>query len=167
MVLGYSSFGEIVGSSISQQYQSNMFSGQLVLAALAIIATMILDRLAYLLRSHVLKLIVQIATVIGVHVFVFFVLPVSTERTFAENPLLIGFYLMWCVYLTLRALQLHNGYDESPPRFSLLRVGFSEPIPTLLYAYLAIPFLHELRVILDWVCSTTSMDLGWVSGLWC
>lgn len=126
----------------------------------AVIATAVVDRFAYLWRSPSLKLLVQLATVVGVHVGVFYELPFSTGSTLVSNPLLAAFYLLWWVYLTLGALQLHYGYDAAPPRFSLLHAGFSEPAPTLLALYLAVPFLHELRVILDWVCSTTSMDLG-------
>lgn len=148
--------------TVQQQLANSQFSGKMLLAALAIIGLIVVERVAYLWRSAAMKLTLQAATVLAVHGAVFVWVPLSTNRTFASNPALIVFYLLWVAYFAVGALQLHHGYETRPPRESLKSNGFNPPMPIFFNIYLAIPFLYELRQILDWVCTPTSL----VSCLW-
>lgn len=138
-------------ASVSQQLQYNQFSGSMVLAALAHIVLMVLDRVAYLLRSNALKCVLQAATTFIIHIAVFLVIPTNTGRSFGANPALVVFYLLWAAYLVVGGVQIHHGFGRTPPRDSLRSSGYNSPLPLLFNVYLAIPFLHELRQILDWV----------------
>jgi hypothetical protein len=100
-----------------------------------------------LLCTCITSPVLQLACVLCVHAFVFVAIPLTTNNPFGSNPTLLVFYLLWCAYFALGALQLYYGYSTSPPRFSLLHSGFNEPVPTILTVYLAIPFLHELRMV--------------------
>jgi hypothetical protein len=162
IILFYSSINASEGdtASVSQQISANQFSGNMVLAVLAQIALIVVDRVAYLRRAHALKLAIQVVTVLAVHVMVFLAVPIVTDRTFGSNPALVVFYLLWVVYFAVSGLQLHHGFDVRPPRASLKSNGYNPPMPLLFNIYLSVPFLHELRAILDWVCTPTSLDLG-------
>jgi hypothetical protein len=50
--------------------------------------------------------------------------------------------------------------DDLEPRDALRSAGYNAPMPQLHALYMAVPFLHELRQVLDWVCTPTSLDLG-------
>lgn len=57
-----------------------------------------------------------------------------------------------------RACLQFLGYARSPPE-DTLKSRFDKPFPQLLKAYLAVPFLRELRQLLDWMASPTSLRL--------
>lgn len=160
-ICAYAAFSapEAESTGVGEQLQYNQFSGEMVLAVIAIVLVMVADRVAYILRSHALKLGLHLITVLAVHVAVFFALPVTTDRPFTNNGTLVVFYLIWCIYFALSALQLWCGYARSPPRDSLKNAGYNPPIPLLFSLYLSVPFLAELRNILDWCCTTTSLDI--------
>lgn len=147
-------------ASVSQQLEYNQFSGSMVLAALAHLVLTVLDRVAYLLRSQALKAGLQIAAALVIHISVFLVIPSQTQRPFTSNPALIMFYLLWVAYLIVGGVQMRQGFAHHPPKDSLRSNGYNSPLPLIFNVYLAIPFLHELREILDWVCTKTSLDLG-------
>lgn len=84
---------------------------------------------------------------------------IITDRTFNENSSLIIFYLLYTVYFMISAKQIRQGYRSTPPVNSLRSNGYDPPQSIIHAVYLAIPFLHELRVILDWVAAPTSMPL--------
>jgi hypothetical protein len=162
IVLAYSTMtspsGSVAGDSVSQQLSANQFSGDMILAVLGIIILMVTDRIAYLYRSFKLKALLQIVSVFVIHAEVFFVIPLKTHRSFGSNSLLIIHYLLWAIYLVLGGLQLHFGFEKTPPRDSLKGAGYNPPMPLIFNLYLAIPFLHELKQLLDWVCTETSLE---------
>jgi hypothetical protein len=162
IIFGYAAFTAPAGSSgvgsVSQQLANNQFSGELVLAALGQILLMVADRVAYLFRSHALKAGLHAASALAIHVGIFFYLPPQTQRAFQSNSPLLIFYLLWFAYFCVGGLQLWHGFPRSPPADSLKSAGFNPPMPLLFNIYLAIPFLYELRNVLDWVCATTSLD---------
>lgn len=79
------------------------------------------------------------------------------------------FMLIKCTSLVLNALQLRSGY---PPRASLEGQGrqnffffkkYDMVHLTGFYVFQAIPFLYELRALLDWTCTATT--LSWYNWL--
>jgi hypothetical protein len=152
------------GSGLQQELQFNQFSGGLVLALLIQIALLALDRLSYLYRSSAMKAVLHVTVAVFIHVFVFFIVPVSTQRQFgSENSQLVVFYIFWMIYLALGAAQLRNGFSRTPPRDSLKSNGFGWVNAIIFKVYAAIPFLLELRTLLDWAGTRTSLDVWmWV-----
>ena len=70
----------------------------------------------------------------------------------------MAFYALCCAYLWLSAKQLRDGLPlivrEHPLTDSSSRVNLY-----LYKAYMAIPFLWEIRSIMDWTVERTSLDL--------
>ena len=68
------------------------------------------------------------------------------------------FYFLLCIYFTLSALQIRYGFPIMKKPSSVLQ--YDDNIPALIGAniYSAIPFAIELRCILDFTLSKTSLD---------
>ena len=65
---------------------------------------------------------------------------------------------MKCISLGLQSWQLQTGYPKSTSGNLLLR-HYSMSSWLAVSAYTAIPFLYELRCLLDWTCTATTLTL--------
>lgn len=116
------------------------------------------DRALYLRKYMPGKILFQFVLIIGLHIWMFFVLPATTERTFnASNPPVM-YYMIKCFYLLFSAYQIRCGY---PGRIlgNFLTKGFSLLNFAGFKVYINIPFLLELRTLMDWIWTDTSMTL--------
>ena len=78
-------------------------------------------------------------------------------NTFGNNGWIITFYLLLCVYFFIQAYQMRIGLPEIR-KGSFLMDTFN-PVGGVIYrGYLAIPFIFELRTLIDWTFTTTSLD---------
>lgn len=116
-----------------------------LLSLLAVFVVIVVDRALYMLRAMRTKLILHFVLVFIVHLFMFFLLPLKTNRSFPHNGAAIFFYLVFMTYFMLSAAQLRSGY----PVF-VLGNALTRNVTTVGYIiyiiYRAIPFLHEIRV---------------------
>lgn len=73
------------------------------------------------------------------------------------NSVLYIFYLLYCIYFTISALQIRYGLPE------LRKGSFIKPtsaINKLIFViYRAIPFLLEIKTITDWTFTRTALDI--------
>lgn len=104
------------------------------------------------------KIIFQFILIIGLHIWMFFVLPSTTERNFNAKRPPVLYYMIKCFYLLFSAYQIRCGY---PSR--ILGNFLTKDFTMLNFAgfkiFLNIPFLMELRTLMDWVWTDTSMTL--------
>lgn len=118
----------------------------------------VVDRALYLRKYMVGKILFQFFLIIGIHIWMFFVLPATTERSFnATNPP-VYYYLIKCFYLLFSAYQIRCGY---PARIlgNFVTKGFTMINFTGFKLFMTIPFLFELRTLMDWIWTDTSMTL--------
>lgn len=118
----------------------------------------ITDRALYLRKALIYKIVFHFISVIGIHIWMFFVIPTITERTFNSLASPIFFYITKCFYFLWSAYQIKCGF---PKRIlgNVLTKSFSLVNMILFKVYMNLPFLYELRTILDWVCTDTTMTL--------
>ncbi|KAL9975258.1 hypothetical protein ACROYT_G012400 [Oculina patagonica] len=118
----------------------------------------IIDRYLYLRKFVIAKLIYNVCLVILFHVFMFFIVPLVTQRAFIENIPAIFMYIFKCMYFGLSAYQVRCGY---PTRIlgNFLTKSYTLTSGILFQGFQAIPFLLELRSVLDWVCTDTTLTL--------
>ncbi|XP_046801251.1 piezo-type mechanosensitive ion channel component isoform X6 [Lucilia cuprina] len=118
----------------------------------------VIDRALYLRKALVYKIIFHFISVVGIHVWMFFIVPAVTERSFYASAPPIIFYIIKCFYLLLSSYQIKCGY---PNRIlgNFLTKSFSMINMISFKIYMLIPFLYELRTILDWLCTDTTMTL--------
>jgi len=117
----------------------------MVLAAILQILCIVCERLAYLWRSLLLKVIIHWASVIAVHWVVFFQTPLNTNVEFSDRVSLIVYYCLWVLYFLVGAKQIQVGYARTPPTDSMFSHGYHWVRGTIFSIYTAIPFLFELR----------------------
>lgn len=147
------------GGSLSSQLSNNQFSGAMVVAAICQVGVIVLDRVAYLYRSQLIKALLQWTLTVFIHGMMVFYVPLTTQVPFSENTVGFVFYLLYVVYLLLGSMQLYLGFSSAPPTDSLKSQGVNPPFPLFFRIYSAVPFLMEMRHLLDWCCAHTSLDV--------
>ncbi|XP_037284739.2 piezo type mechanosensitive ion channel component isoform X2 [Rhipicephalus microplus] len=161
MVFGYWAFG--TGGSedgVASYFQKNEVPVPFLIMLLAQFALIVIDRALYLRKYILGKLIFQVFIVFVIHIWMFFVLPGISQRSFVEEKNLPPklWYFIKCIYLILSAYQIRSGY---PTR--ILGNFFCKKYNYINYflfkGYMLIPFLYELRSLMDWIWTDTSMNL--------
>lgn len=161
MVFGYWAFG--TGGSedgVASYFQKNEVPVPFLIMLLAQFALIVIDRALYLRKYILGKLVFQVFIVFVIHIWMFFVLPGISQRSFVEEKNLPPklWYFIKCIYLILSAYQIRSGY---PTR--ILGNFFCKKYNYINYflfkGYMLIPFLYELRSLMDWIWTDTSMNL--------
>ncbi|GMF36316.1 unnamed protein product [Phytophthora lilii] len=165
-VIFYEELGEADSSSTSvadansRVSSSSLLSGYLVLLVLIELIFIIWDRVAYVCSSLQSKVILQYSYTFVLHMTVWYFLPSNTNIYFQQRPALVVFYLFQCVYLWLGALQIRYGY----PVYLGSRYNYTEETKvtaiseTLFGLMMQAPFLFEMRALLDYMCTKTSLS---------
>ncbi len=75
-----------------------------------------------------------------------------------SNVWLALFYLLFCIYFAISAVQIRNGWPEIR-NMKTVRKKVSVINATAVNLYLAIPFVYELQSIMDWAFTRTSLNI--------
>ncbi|XP_018306931.1 piezo-type mechanosensitive ion channel component isoform X6 [Mycetomoellerius zeteki] len=159
LIFGFSAFGTQQGDGgVAAYLQENRVPMPFLLMLLLQFALIVIDRALFLKKSIVGKLIFQYCLVLGVHLWMFFILPSVTERQFNDKLPPQIWYMVKCFYLLLAAYQLRQGY---PTRIlgNFLCKKYSVVNYTLFKGFMLVPFLFELRAVMDWIWTDTSMTI--------
>ncbi|CAC5396646.1 PIEZO1_2 [Mytilus coruscus] len=162
VVFGYTAFGpqQSVGTGdVSSYIQEDKVPIPFLIMLVVQFILIIIDRALYLRKNVLGKFIFQIVLVILLHVWMFFVLPEVTKRKFSENRPAQLWYFVKCIYFGLSAYQIRSSY---PTRIlgNFLTKKYNYLNLFLYKGFLAIPFLLELRVLMDWIWTDTTMAIG-------
>eukprot|EP00002_Diphylleia_rotans_P034972 TRINITY_DN7580_c0_g2_i2.p1 TRINITY_DN7580_c0_g2~~TRINITY_DN7580_c0_g2_i2.p1 ORF type:complete len:2095 (-),score=426.44 TRINITY_DN7580_c0_g2_i2:1764-8048(-) len=144
---------------ISESIEKNSIPGQYVFLLIFLFSWIVVDRIVYLYRSLRMKLAIQFFTVFLVHYLCFYAVPDIAGNPFSKNPALVVVYLIKSLYFFVSALQIYHGY---PPYTGgqFLMSRYSKIWSLIFTVYRAIPFVFELRTLLDWICIDTSLTLN-------
>ncbi|KAG9341368.1 hypothetical protein JZ751_019474 [Albula glossodonta] len=160
IVFGFWAFGKHsaaadIASSLSEDQVPEAFLVMLLIQ----FSTMIIDRALYLRKTVLGKLIFQIILVFGIHLWMFFILPAVTERMFSQNSVAQIWYFVKCIYFALSAYQIRCGY---PTRIlgNFLTKKYNHLNLFLFQGFRLVPFLVELRAVMDWVWTDTTLSLS-------
>ncbi|KAL7719903.1 SH3 domain-containing protein [Entamoeba marina] len=128
-----------------------------VLGLLLQFVMILVDRIIYLCKSITAKLVLQYFSLIFYHVLIFFVYPsIVTTKTTSTTIALDIFYIFKIVYWVLSVQQIKSGYLVLSSKRILMR-NYSYLSWLIFSTYYTIPFLYEIRTILDWTFAKTSM----------
>ncbi|CAF91003.1 unnamed protein product, partial [Tetraodon nigroviridis] len=160
IIFGFWAFGKHsaaadIASSLSEDQVPEAFLAMLLIQ----FSTMIIDRALYLRKAVLGKLIFQVILVFGIHLWMFFILPAVTERMFNQNFVAQLWYFVKCIYFGLSALQIRCGY---PTRIlgNFLTKKYNHLNLFLFQGFRLVPFLVELRAVMDWVWTDTTLSLS-------
>ncbi|XP_025196089.1 piezo-type mechanosensitive ion channel component-like isoform X2 [Melanaphis sacchari] len=158
VVFGFSAFGSQSDGGVSQYFEENKVPVPFLIMLTLQFALITVDRLLYLRKYILGKILFQFVLIIGSHIWMFFILPGVTERQFnAVIPPQL-WYMVKCFYLLLSAYQIRSGY---PTRIlgNVLCKNYNYINMILFKLFMLCPFVFELRTIMDWVWTETSMTL--------
>ncbi|KAJ8687309.1 hypothetical protein QAD02_023103 [Eretmocerus hayati] len=157
LMIGFSSFGTQQGDGgLASYLAENRVPMQFLLIILAQFALIVIDRALFLKKSMAGKFWFHYFLIVGLHIWMFIVLPSTTERPFNTNTIPQIFYMVKCFYLLLAAYQLRLGY---PTRIlgNFLCRKFTIFNYCLFKGFMTVPFLFETRAVMDWIWTDTSM----------
>ncbi|KAF2363286.1 Piezo non-specific cation channel R-Ras-binding domain, partial [Trinorchestia longiramus] len=163
LIFGFSAFGTQQGDGgVSAYLEENKVPIPFLVMLILQFGLIIIDRALFLRKFIVGKLIFQVALTFGIHIWMFFILPGVTEREFnAKRPPQI-WYMVKCLNLLLSAYQIRCGY---PTRIlgNYFCKGYNYVNDFSFKVFMYIPFLYELRTLMDWIWTDTSMNLSdWI-----
>ncbi|XP_053280799.1 piezo-type mechanosensitive ion channel component 2 [Pleuronectes platessa] len=162
-IYGYSAFGKYSGAAdISESLSEDQVPEAFLVMLLMQFGTMIVDRALYLKKSLLGKCVFQVVLVFGIHFWMFFILPGVTERRFNTNSIAQLWYFVKCIYFGLSAYQIKCGY---PNRIlgNFLTKNYNYLNLFLFQGFRLVPFLTELRAVMDWVWTDTTLSLSsWI-----
>ncbi|CAN7985926.1 unnamed protein product [Ixodes hexagonus] len=161
MVFGYWAFGVRTKHGVASYFQKNEVPVPFLLILLGQFALIVIDRALYLRKFILGKLVFQVFLVFIIHTWMFFVLPAISQRSFVEEMNLPPklWYFIKSIYLMLSAYQIRSGY---PTRIlgNFLCKRYTLVNYVLFKGYLLVPFLYELRALMDWIWTDTHMNLA-------
>ncbi|XP_061515016.1 piezo-type mechanosensitive ion channel component isoform X22 [Anopheles gambiae] len=159
ILFGFSSFGTQDGDGgVLSYFEENRVPVTFLLMLIIQFFLIVVDRALYLRKNIQGKIIFQFILIIGLHVWMFFVLPATTERNFNATTPPVLYYMIKCFYLLFSAYQIRCGY---PARIlgNFLTKGFTMANFSGFKLFMTVPFLFELRTLMDWIWTDTSMTL--------
>lgn len=105
-----------------------------------------------------IKLLVYYSLICLIHGYIGFYVPLYQLAPLSHNPWLVIYYIFWCFYFYYSAKQIKYGYPMAP-----YKQTFSDDTSFLTFLawrlYKAIPFIWEMKVIIDWTVTSTCLDL--------
>ncbi|XP_029912219.1 piezo-type mechanosensitive ion channel component 2 [Myripristis murdjan] len=162
-IYGYWAFGKYsAAADITESLSEDQVPEAFLVMLLMQFGTMIVDRALYLKKSLLGKCVFQVVLVFGIHFWMFFILPGVTERRFNRNPIAQLWYFVKCIYFGLSAYQIKCGY---PNRIlgNFLTKNYNYMNLFLFQGFRMVPFLTELRAVMDWVWTDTTLSLSsWI-----
>uniref|UniRef100_H3B3G1 Piezo type mechanosensitive ion channel component 2 n=1 Tax=Latimeria chalumnae TaxID=7897 RepID=H3B3G1_LATCH len=163
IVFGFGAFGKhSAAADITSSLSEDQVPEAFLVMVLIQFGTMVVDRALYLRKTVMGKVIFQVILVFGIHFWMFFILPGVTERKFSQNTVAQLWYFVKCVYFGLSAYQIRCGY---PTRVlgNFLTKSYNYVNLFLFQGFRLVPFLTELRAVMDWVWTDTTLSLSsWI-----
>ncbi|KAM8823349.1 piezo-type mechanosensitive ion channel component 2-like isoform 3-T4 [Spinachia spinachia] len=163
IVFGFWAFGKhSAAADITSSLSEDQVPEAFLVMVLIQFGTMVIDRALYLRKTVLGKLVFQLTLVFGIHFWMFFILPTVTERRFNQNLVAQLWYFVKCVYFGLSAYQIRSGY---PTRVlgNFLTKSYNYLNLFLFQGFRLVPFLTELRAVMDWVWTDTTLSLSsWI-----
>ncbi|XP_069469470.1 piezo-type mechanosensitive ion channel component 2 isoform X2 [Ambystoma mexicanum] len=163
IVFGFWAFGKhSAAADITSSLSEDQVPEAFLVMVLIQFGTMVVDRALYLRKTVMGKVIFQVILVFGIHFWMFFILPGVTERKFSQNIVAQLWYFVKCLYFGLSAYQIRCGY---PTRVlgNFLTKSYNYVNLFLFQGFRLVPFLTELRAVMDWVWTDTTLSLSsWI-----
>lgn len=110
ILFGFSAFGTQEGDGgVLSYFEENKVPITFLLMLIIQFFFIVVDRALYLRKNMFGKIIFQFILIIGLHIWMFFVLPSTTERQFNATRPPVLYYMIKCFYLLFSAYQIRCG----------------------------------------------------------
>lgn len=113
ILFGFSAFGTQEGDGgVLSYFEENKVPITFLLMLIIQFFFIVIDRALYLRKNMFGKIIFQIILIFGLHIWMFFILPSTTERSFNATRPPVMYYMIKCFYLLFSAYQIRCGELE-------------------------------------------------------
>ena len=160
-----------IESTFTESLKHSILPGGLSVTLIILFLLIVFDRVIYLGRQVLMKFAYDAAVTLlyhGIMIWWFNHQVLFTETFYRESsfflrgalPLATLLYFLKCGYLYLGAAQIRHG----PLAYSshiVFRGNYGTPEFIFYYIGRLIPFVFDLRVVLDWTASKSSLKLGY------
>uniref|UniRef100_A0A7S1XFN2 Piezo non-specific cation channel R-Ras-binding domain-containing protein n=1 Tax=Compsopogon caeruleus TaxID=31354 RepID=A0A7S1XFN2_9RHOD len=119
---------------------------------IAMFLGMVLDRVFYLRKSMIGKVLLHHSSALVYHYVLFYITNIGTKSSVKV------FYLIKCLYFFVSGAQIKRGFPTYKVGQTLMR-NFSMIAFLIFIGWYSIPFLFLLRTLLDWGCNPTALEL--------
>ena len=110
ILFGFSAFGTQEGDGgVLSYFEENKVPITFLLMLIIQFFFIVVDRALYLRKNMFGKIIFQFILIVGLHIWMFFVLPSTTERQFNATRPPVMYYMIKCFYLLFSAYQIRCG----------------------------------------------------------
>ncbi|UYV67378.1 hypothetical protein LAZ67_5000412 [Cordylochernes scorpioides] len=158
LIFGYKSFGMADSESVASYIQENRVPIPFLIMLLAQFGVIIIDRALYLRKNIALKLGLHLIMIVIIHIWMFFLLPYFSFSSLQDSVAANLWYLTKCISFLLSAYQIRRGY----PRHVLgcfFCKNYTMVNLVCFKIYRIIPFMYELRCLMDWIWTDTSLAI--------
>lgn len=149
------------GNNIVQFFSQNRLPTPFVLLLLMQFLLIVAERVIYLFRATRVKLVLLYVLVVFYHVILFISIPMAQRLAFYQLKTVGLFYILKCLYFFFSGLQIRDGYPSSLSTNRVFQSDMKNPgylDMTFFSLYRAIPFVYELRTLLDWTITPTTLN---------
>lgn len=141
--------------SLSESLNESIFPADYIVTMLGLFLFLVADRAVYILASNRLRTMLHY---VSIPAYFSGGMMMYWQRAPDHPSYTCIFMFVKCISLVLQSWQLQSGYPKSTSGNLLLR--HYNTISWLgVTTYTAIPFLYELRCLLDWTCTATTLTL--------
>ncbi|TEA37721.1 hypothetical protein DBR06_SOUSAS9210043, partial [Sousa chinensis] len=162
VLFGYWAFGKHSAADLAESLLEEPVPKAFLAMGLIQFGTMLGDQALYPRKALLGKCAFQVLGVLRTHFWPFFILPGVTKRRFNLNHVAQIWYLVKCIYFGPSACRIRCGYPNQilgnflSKHFNLINL-------ILFKGFRLVPFLLELRVVIDWVWTDTALNLSnWI-----
>ncbi|KJH44345.1 hypothetical protein DICVIV_09614 [Dictyocaulus viviparus] len=142
VAFGYSAFGEGGSGNVIGDIQSNRIPLTFVVMVIVMTLMIIIDRGLYLRKWVYGKLAYQLVMILFLHIWLFFILPHITRS---------------CKIIVRGEMHVPAGVGMANSQW-ISAIVYWEFVNTCIW-FMLVPFLFELRTVIDWTWTDTSMPL--------
>eukprot|EP00002_Diphylleia_rotans_P029364 TRINITY_DN5977_c0_g1_i3.p1 TRINITY_DN5977_c0_g1~~TRINITY_DN5977_c0_g1_i3.p1 ORF type:complete len:2290 (+),score=357.80 TRINITY_DN5977_c0_g1_i3:108-6977(+) len=158
----YNQIVDQVYQGLSDVISSNTISGEFVAVLIMQFVLIIIDRYIYIKRSIRMKFVLFVVHTVAIHWLLLYSVPMSAQLGYEDNKPLVALYVLELFYIIISGLQVYYGYPYYT-RGQFLTRHYGRLAQQTFTLYRAIPFLYELRTLLDWIAIRTALDFsGWM-----
>lgn len=142
--------------ALVETYYQGLFKIDYVVSVFICLVLIVVDGVIYMKKAKIAKVFYHYLTYAG---FVGFLLMIFHQNTTARHSYLQFFFLLKSLSFTLGARQIRCGFPAEVFTNSLIFQRSDIISFGAFMAYFSIPFMYELRVLLEYACTDSALDL--------
>jgi len=142
--------------ALVETYYQGLFKIDYVVTVFICLVLIVIDGVIYMKKAKIAKVFYHYLTFAGFmgYLLMIFHKPATTHHAYIQM-----FFVLKSISFTLGARQIRSGYPTEVLMNSMIFQRSDQLSYAAFRAYFAIPFMYELRVLLEYACTDSALDL--------